>query len=106
MQLADIWAELKRRLAKNSEIRSWSSATGFLGDTFTVVGPRSGHVVIKSPYDLNPQNIPDQDFISVLEVWNDYVDGKLTRADIQARTKFSKFIISILHSLEAPQRPQ
>ena len=104
MQLADIWIELKRRLTKNSEIKSWSVATGFLGDTFTVIGAKSGHVLIKSPFDLNPQKIPDQDFITVLELWNDYVEGKLTRADIQTRTKFSKYIISILRSLETPRQ--
>jgi hypothetical protein len=102
MQLEEIWAELKRRLPKNREIRSWSAATGFLGDSFTVIGPKTGHVLIKSAYDINPQQIPDQDFVMVLGQWSDYVEGKLSRADIQARTKYSKYIISILHSLEAP----
>jgi hypothetical protein len=106
MQLEEIWNELKRRLKKNSEVRSWSAATGFLGDSFTVVGAKAGHVVIKSAYDINPQKIPDQDFVSVLEVWGDYVDGKLTRADLSARTKYSKYIISILRSLETPQPKQ
>lgn len=104
MTLEEMWNELKGRIAPDSQIQNWTADKGYLGDKFIVVAVKGGFVHVVSPGAENVQKIPDQDFVTVLGLWNDYVDGKIGREQIRDRTRFSKYVISILHSLESPAR--
>ena len=100
MTLEEMWNELKKRIAPDSPIQTWSPDKGYGEDKFIVVSVKSGFVNVVAAGDEKTQKIPDQDFAKVLGIWNDYVDGKLPLAKVAAQTKFPMHVISILHSLE------
>jgi hypothetical protein len=101
MTLEEMWNELKKRIAPDSQIQTWTADQGYGEDKFMVVAVKGGFVHVVSAGDEKVQKIPDQDFAKVLGVWNDYVDGKLPAANLREQTKFTKHVVSILHSLES-----
>ena len=100
MTLEEMWAELKKRIAPDSQIQTWTQDQGYGEDKFIVVSTKGGFVQVVSPGDEKAQKIPDGDFAKVLGLWNDYVDGKLPLAKVSKETKFATHVVSILHSLE------
>jgi hypothetical protein len=96
-----MWTELKKRLAPDSQVQTWTADKGYGEDKFIVVGTKGAFVQVVSPGDEKAQKIPDQDFAAVLGLWNDYVDGKLPLAKVRERTKFAAHVVSILHALES-----
>lgn len=103
MTLEQIWNELKGRIAKKTEILTWSADQGYLGDRFIVVAVKDGHVHVAEPGAQRADKIPDGDFIAVLGIWGDYADGKIKPPAIEKLTRFGKYVISILRALEQPQ---
>lgn len=101
MTLEEMWNELKKRIAPDSQIQTWTADQGYGEDKFIVVAVKGGFVHVVSAGDEKVQKIPDQDFAKMLGVWNDYVDGKLPAAKLRDQTKFPKHVVSILHSLES-----
>ena len=81
-------------------IKNWTAFKGYLGDEMTVVGVREFYFEVKSPNARNVQFVPKDDFKKVWEVWADYKSQKVRRYEIRNITRFSKYIISILHWYE------
>jgi len=106
MTLDQIWNELKARIAKKTEIPTWSADEGYLGERFIVVAVKDGHVHVAEAGAQKADKIPDGDFIKVLGLWGDYAEGKIKFAAVEKLTKFPKYVISILRSLEQPQPKQ
>ena len=100
MTLEEMWNELKKRIAPDRSVQTWTADKGYGEDKFIVVGAKGGFVHVVSPGDEKAQKIPDGDFAKVLGLWNDYVDGKLPLAKVRGETKFATHVVSILHSLE------
>ena len=100
MTLEEMWNELKKRIAPDSPIQTWSADKGYGEDKFIVVSVKGGFVNVVAAGDERTQKIPDEDFAKVLGIWNDYVDGKLPLAKVALETKFPMHVVSILHSLE------
>jgi hypothetical protein len=101
MTLEEMWNELKKRIAPDRQVQTWTAGEGYGEDKFIVVAVKGGFVHVVSAGDEKAQKIPDQDFAIVLGLWNAYVDKKLPLAKIGEHTKFPKHVVSILHSLEA-----
>jgi len=102
MTLEQIWNELKVRIAKKSEIPTWSAEGGYLGERFIVVAVKDGHVHVAEAGAQKADKIPDSEFIAVLAIWGDYADGKVKNAAIEKLTKYPNYVISILRALEQP----
>lgn len=103
MTLDDIWKELRGRVAKMTEVQTWTAADGYLGDRFIVVGVRDDTVQVAEPGAQRAEKIPDADFVKVLGIWDAYADGRAKPGSIEKLTKFPKYVTSILRALEAPQ---
>jgi hypothetical protein len=101
MTLEEMWNELKKRIAPDRQVQTWTADDGYGEDKFIVVAVKGGFVHVVSPGDEKAQKIPDQDFATVLGLWNDYVDKKLPLAKVSELTKFPSHVVSILHSLES-----
>ena len=106
MTLDQIWNELKGRIAKKTEILTWTADGGYLGERFIVVAVKDGQVHVAEAGAQKADKIPDADFIAVLGIWGDYAEGKVKLAAVEKLTKFPKYVISILRSLEQPQPKQ
>jgi hypothetical protein len=95
--VANIWSIVQSRLRPGISIPNWTADKGFLGDEFSVTAVGENHVDVDSPSALNSQRIPRNHLETVNELWMDYVRGTVKRKEIRDKTRFSKYIISLLH---------
>lgn len=92
-----IWREIQRGLDVGDAIRNWTQRNGYIGDDFTIRAMGAGFVEIDSPGARNFQRVSREDFAAVYEMWDDYNAGRVPRNQVRDVTRFSKYIISILH---------
>lgn len=95
-----LWKTLNGRLTTGATIPNWTAAKGLLGDSFTVVGVGRNYVEVESPNAQGTQRIPVADFEQVHGLWAQYINKRIDRSYIRDMTRFSKYIISILHWIE------
>ncbi len=100
MSFGELWNVVQSLLTPDTNVPNWTVARGPLGDSFRVVSVDKKYIDIFTPNGKNIQHIPIADFESVYELWQRYIEGKIGRNEIRARTRFSKYIISILHWIE------
>jgi hypothetical protein len=91
------WMEIRKKLHRGQIIKNWTVYSDYLGDTMKVVDVGLESISIQSPRAENLQTIPKSDFESVWGLWSDYKAGKVRRSDLRDITRFSKYIISLLH---------
>ena len=91
------WARIQADLAAGDRIRNWSQHGGYLGDVFTVRAVEARAVVVDPPGAVNLQRVPREDFAAVWAHWDDYCAGEFPRHSLRDMTRFSKYVISILH---------
>jgi hypothetical protein len=97
MPSADIWRTVTESVAPGDTIRNWTAAKGYLGDDFVVKSISSGHIVIEAPGAENEQRVAKKDFDLVYGVWGGYCSGAVQRQQLRDATRFSKYVVSILH---------
>jgi hypothetical protein len=104
MDFEKLWQRLQHELTSGTVVSNWTAAKGYLGDSFTIVAVRDDRVAVDSPGAKNVQMVPRRDFEAVYEVWKDYLADRIPRYALRDLTRFSKYIISILHHLEAAEQ--
>jgi len=94
-----VWATIQSRLKPGTKIRNWSKFSGYLKGSFTVsaVGPDS--IEVDSPGARNIQTVERQEFEKVLAIWDHYLAGDVPRHKIRDMTRFSTYIISVIHQV-------
>jgi hypothetical protein len=95
-----VWNYLQKNLTVGTTIKNWTAFRGYLGDTMTVVGIRKNYIDIDTSNAGSLQVVPKGDFEQVWKVWLDYKNKKVRRYELRDMTRFSKYIISILHWYE------
>ncbi len=95
-----IWNNLRRRLKPGSVVKNWTAFSGYLGDEMTIVKVDGNSILFEAPKAKHLQNVPKEDFEIVWRVWNDYKAQKVKRYELRDMTRFSKYIISLLHWYE------
>jgi hypothetical protein len=96
----DVWHQLHRRLRPGIIIPNWTVLKGYLGDNMTIVAMRAETIEIIAPNAKNLVVVPRAHFHRVWEIWALYTGGQIPRGELAKMTRFSKYIISILHLLE------
>jgi len=96
-EFESIWKNLQRRLEVGTVVKNWTAFSGDLGDSMTVTNIDETSIEIEAPKAMNLQNVPRGDFEKVWEVWKDYKAQKVKRYELRDMTRFSKYIISLLH---------
>lgn len=104
MDFEELWQRLQRELRSGTVVSNWTAYQGDLGDSFTVVAVRDDRVAVESPGAKNIQMVPRRHFEAVYEVWRGYLAGRIPRYALRDLTRFSKYIISIIHHLEAAEQ--
>ena len=100
MPFADAWNALQTHLIAGTTIPNWTVDKGLLRDSFVVSAVGPDLVEVDTPGAENRQRVPDADFQSVYAMWNGYCRGQTPRAAVRDATRFSKYVISVLHWLE------
>jgi hypothetical protein len=95
-----LWSHLQTNLKVGTTIKNWTDIHGYLGDTMKITAIQSDSIVIDSPSTKNLQVVPKDDFEKVWRIWADYKSQKVSREQLRDVTRFSKYIISILHWYE------
>jgi hypothetical protein len=95
-----VWQRLQAQLAPGTTVRNWTALKGTLGDEMTVVQVGWNRIVVSAPNAKMEQSVPKEDFRKVWGMWRDYKAGRVQRQEIMEVTRFSKYIISILHWME------
>jgi hypothetical protein len=91
------WESIKRRIRPGTKVRNWSKHSGYLEGSFTVTAVGPDAIEVDSPGAKNIQVVPRNDFEDVLAVWDTYMAGNLPRYKLRDMTRFSTYIISIIH---------
>ena len=92
-----VWEEIQRTIAPRDTIRNWSQHSGYRGNDFTIHAVNDAFVDIESPGAANIQHIDRDHFARVHEHWNAYNAGVYARSRLRDITRFSTYVISILH---------
>ncbi|MGO9271927.1 MAG: hypothetical protein ACLQOO_16955 [Terriglobia bacterium] len=100
MPFADTWNALQAHLTPCTTIPNWTASKGLLGDSFVVSAVGPNHIEVDAPNAQNRQKVPVADFQTVYPMWNSYCLGQTARAAVRDATRFSKYVISVLHWLE------
>jgi hypothetical protein len=95
-----VWSSLSEKLTAGTVIKNWTAFRGYLGDTMIVAGVGENYIEVVPPKAENSQLVPRDDFQGVWEIWAEYKTQKVQRQEVREMTRFSKYIISILHWLE------
>jgi hypothetical protein len=92
-----VWAYLQDHLKAGISITNWSAFRGYFGGQMMVDRVREHSIVVDTPKAKNLQTVPKDDFKSVWKVWSDYKSNKVKRYELRDMTRYSKYVISILH---------
>ncbi len=95
-----IWQKIMTRLKPGMSIRNWTHLKGYLGDEMKVNKVTQERIVIDAPNAKLPQSVSKTDFQKVWTSWPEYKSGQVQRQIFTEMTRYSKYIISILHWLE------
>jgi hypothetical protein len=95
-----VWSYLHTNLKVGTDIKNWTAFHGYLGDNMKVIAIRDNYIEIDAPKAKSVQIVPKDDFEKVWRVWSDYKTQKVRRYELRDVTRFSKYIISILHWYE------
>lgn len=95
-----VWSRIQKNLKPGTSIKNWTMLKGYLGDTMKIMGVRGGYIEVDAPNANTTQHISKEEFEKVWDIWPDYKGGKFPRYQIRDMTRFSKYIISILHWAE------
>ena len=100
MPFANTWAALQASLRAGTVIPNWTQATGRVGEAFTISEVAPEFIEVNAPRASNIQRVSRTDFEAVYGEWPSYISGHTRRPEIRDKTRFSKYVISILHWLE------
>ena len=91
------WNYLKEELKEWKTINYWSVAGQYRKNSFEAIAKDNYVLVYLENGSL--QRIPKEDFRTVYEVWEQYLAREVKRYEIRDMTRFSSYIISIIHYL-------
>jgi len=96
----DTWNYIQNNLHVGDDTKNWTKNKQYLGDEFTISSLTPTQIDVKTPGAINIQKIPRIDFEDVYAIWQKYIGGTYTREQIRDKTRYSKYIISILNWVE------
>jgi hypothetical protein len=99
MSNADLWKTVTEHLTSGATVRNWTAAKGYFGEDFVVKSIEPDHLVVAAPGAENEQHVPRKDFELVDKVWGGYCSGAVKRQQLRDMTRFSKYVVSILHQV-------
>lgn len=100
MAFSATWAALQTQLTPRLTIPNWTARSGAIGEPFQIERVDPGVIVVHAPGATTLQSMRRKDFEAVYGLWDEYVQGRLPRKTFTPVTRYSKYIISILHWLQ------
>lgn len=101
MKFQEVWMAIQSSLTAGSQVKNWTAAKGYLGDSFKITTVSSSHVDVDSPKAETVQRVSKADFEFMHNNWDAYCAGNVRRTDLVKSTRVSKYTISILRHIGA-----
>ncbi len=95
-----VWEYLQHHLRRRMVIRNWTMVNGYYGEDFYIEWVSTATITVDPPGAMGIQHIPKDDFQAIWGIWPAYLSGRFPRGEMSEMTRFSKYIISILHWYE------
>ena len=95
----EFWILLLKKLKIPTHIRNWTVYSGYIGEDFIARKYSDSMIECLIP-NGSPQYVPKKDFKLLYEVWDDYKSFKVKRVDLCQHSRFTKYVISIIHQFE------
>jgi len=99
-----LWESLIEKLHSGTKIPNWTAYSGHLGDYMVIDEISRKSIRIQSPGAKNIISVPMIEFRTVWLVWEDYKSQRLRRSELGEMTRYSKYVVSILHWHEELER--
>lgn len=96
-EFQDVWKQLQKHLRSGMVIRNWTVLKDYFGEDFKITLVDQDAIQVDAPGANNIQIVPKGDFEAVWEIWTEYLYNDFSRQEMRDMTRFSKYIISILH---------
>lgn len=100
MAFANTWAALQASLIPGLTVPNWTFHNGTIGEPFLIEEVRPNVIVVHAPGATSLQPVGKKDFEAVYALWDDYAGGAVSRQTFNPLTRYSKYVISILHWLQ------
>ncbi|MGQ4834406.1 MAG: DUF7662 domain-containing protein [Candidatus Asgardarchaeia archaeon] len=94
------WLELIREFNNWKNVEYWSVAGRTRNKSFQAKAFGQEYILIKPEYG-SLQTVPKGDFEIVYDIWEQYLRGDVKRYEIRNMTRFSSYIISLIHYMLA-----
>lgn len=99
MKFDKFWEVIQTSLRNWTSIKNWTVLKGYLGDIFEAKSQGS-YIMCDVPTAENIQEVPKEDFYFIYNKWEEYLDGIVKRKDMLHFSRYTKYIISIIHHFE------
>jgi len=98
----EVWNYLQDYLKPGMKVKNWTAYRGYIGDSIKITRIDRDSLSLESPAaNKHIQVVPKDDFESIWQVWPDYKMRRVRRYELRGKTRFSKYIISILRWFES-----
>ncbi|RLE86831.1 MAG: hypothetical protein DRJ49_07290 [Thermoprotei archaeon] len=93
----EFWYKILSCLKPGDRVKYWSVAGRVRGSYFIVKRVALEYITVEAESTRAEQTIPKRDFLAVYEKWEGYLKGHIKRYELRDITRFSSYIIGIIH---------
>lgn len=96
----DLWEALSANLLPGQQIPNWTKDNGYFHQPIKIMEFNNALILVKSSTAKNIQKITKMEVEKVAKRWNEYITGKLSRSEFRLNTRYSRYLIDLLHYLD------
>lgn len=100
MGFPETWLALQGGLRDRQVIPNWATHRRATGEPFAIAALTRNSIVVDPGGGAGMQTVRRADFEAIDPLWGDYVRGVCPRTTFTPLTRYSKYVISILHWLQ------
>ena len=99
----EIWQVVSENLQAGMTVRNWTVNRGYLGDDIIIQDIGENFVEVAAPDsktgEVTSVRVPQQDFEYVYTNWDAYLAGDMTRHELRANCRNTRYVIDVLRHL-------
>jgi hypothetical protein len=95
-----VWNDIQSILKRGVEISGWSREKGTTELRFQIVDVSNSAIIVGSPSMSDDRRISRGEFEKVYRRWEDYLSGRVTRAEMRDLSQNTSYIFPIIHAIE------
>jgi hypothetical protein len=101
MEFEQVWSSLRSKLMQGMEVQNWTAQKGSSSDSMKILEVGSDYILIDAPKTRVFQHVSRQDVEGIWNIWEDYKEDNVEQEKLVQLTRYSKYVISLLHWWES-----